>query len=98
MTTVTPHADHHTGLGPLASRYVEVDDLPWTPTKFAGFEIKVLMENKETGLLTALLRCAPGARLPYHEHTDIEQTFVLDRKSTRLNSSHTRTSRMPSSA
>ena len=78
MTTVTPLANHHDGLGPLASRYVDVDDLPWTPTKFDGFEIKVLMENKETGLLTALLRCAPGATLPYHEHTDIEQTFVLE--------------------
>ncbi|HET6521290.1 MAG TPA: cupin domain-containing protein, partial [Geminicoccaceae bacterium] len=68
----------HDGLGPLASRYVRVDELPWTPTKFPGIEIKVLMEDKETGLLTALTRLAPGAVLPLHEHADLEQTFVLE--------------------
>ena len=78
MTTTTPHARDHDGLGPLASRYVRVAELPWTPTRFPGVTIKVLLEDKETGLLTALTRLEPGAVLPLHEHTDLEQTWVLE--------------------
>src|SRR5260370_37878932 len=36
------------------------------------------MENKATGMSTVLMRWAPGARLPHHEHVAIEQTFVLE--------------------
>ena len=36
------------------------------------------MEDKETGLLTALTRLRAGAVLPLHEHTDLEQTWVLE--------------------
>jgi anti-sigma factor ChrR (cupin superfamily) len=62
----------------LASTMVDVAAMPWTPTKFPGIDIKVLLEDKKTGLLTALFRWAPGAVLPDHEHTQIEQTFVLE--------------------
>jgi len=78
MTIVTPDAGEHAGLGPLASRYVDVESLPWTPTRYEGVEIKVLLEDQERGLLTALFRWAPGSRLPLHEHVEIEQTFVLE--------------------
>lgn len=78
MATTTPHAKNHDGLGSLASRYVRVDELPWTPTRFPGVAIKVLLEDKRTGLLTALTRLEPGAVLPLHEHTDLEQTWVLE--------------------
>ena len=78
MTTVTPHAGEHASLGTQASRYVDVESLPWTPTRYDGVEIKVLMEDQERGLLTALFRWAPGSRLPLHEHVEIEQTYVLD--------------------
>ena len=64
-------------LGPLASRYINVSDLPWKPTGHAGVEMKVLLEDKESGLLTALFRWQPGAVLPLHEHVEIEQTYVL---------------------
>jgi anti-sigma factor ChrR (cupin superfamily) len=57
---------------------VDVAALPWTPTRFKGVEMKVLMEDKETGLSTALVRFAPGAVLPDHEHVELEQTFVLE--------------------
>jgi len=78
MSAVTPHARGHEGLPPLASRYVEVESLPWQPTRFPGIEIKVLLQDEESGLLTALFRWAPGARLPLHEHVEIEQSFVLE--------------------
>ena len=53
-------------------------DPPWVPTRFPGVDLKVLMEDKETGLMTALTRFAPGTKLPDHEHTEIEQSYVLE--------------------
>jgi anti-sigma factor ChrR (cupin superfamily) len=77
MTATTPHLANEDMLGPRASRYVKVDDLPWKPTLCAGIEMKVLVEDKETGLLTALFRWQPGAELTLHEHVEVEQTFVI---------------------
>ena len=56
------------------STYVDVAAVPWQPTRFPGVDWKILMEQKETGLSTVLMRWAPGARLPAHEHVAIEQT------------------------
>lgn len=78
MNARTPFLAHESNLGPLASRYVGVDSLPWKPTPCPGIEVKVLMEEPETGLLTALFRWAPGSVLANHEHMEIEQTFVLE--------------------
>ena len=78
MAAATPLTKVHDGLGPLASRFVDVDDLPWKPTPCDGIEMKVLMENPDTGLMTAMFRWAPGAKLTFHEHVEIEQTFVLE--------------------
>jgi anti-sigma factor ChrR (cupin superfamily) len=78
MVAETPSAKHHQGLSALASRYVDIDQLAWTPTRWPGIDLKVLMEDKQTGLLTALTRFAPGAVLPYHEHVEIEQTYVIE--------------------
>lgn len=77
MAATTPHIPAHDGLGPLESRYVTIEDVPWQPMGFPGVEHKVLIQDKETGLLTSLIRMAPGAELPAHEHTAIEQTYVL---------------------
>jgi anti-sigma factor ChrR (cupin superfamily) len=78
MVMITPDAKNHAGLTALASRYVDVDALPWSPTRFKGVDMKVLMEDKATGLMTALVRFAPGAVLPDHEHVELEQTYVLE--------------------
>ena len=78
MTAATPFLKHADKLGPLASRYVEVDDLPWKPTPCPGIDMKILLEVPETGLMTALFRWQPGAELTLHEHTEIEQTFVVE--------------------
>jgi anti-sigma factor ChrR (cupin superfamily) len=60
------------------STFVEVARTPWKQTRFAGIEWKILMEDKATGMFTALMRWAPGARLPEHEHAALEQTYVLE--------------------
>lgn len=77
-TAITPNAANHQGLGEKASRFVDVPQLPWERTKFPGVATKTLMVDKSTGLLTVLLRMAPGTSLPDHEHVLIEQTYVLE--------------------
>ena len=78
MTAVTPLIKEHDGLGPLASRFVDVDELPWKPTPCDGIDMKVLMQDPDSGMMTALFRWAPGAKLTLHEHVELEQTFVLE--------------------
>ena len=62
----------------LASRFIDVDNLPWEKTAYPGIEQKTLLVDKATGLITALMRMAPNTRLPHHEHVKIEQTYVLE--------------------
>src|SRR5689334_25119753 len=78
MTAFTPNARNHGSLGEHASRFVAVDAPAWERTRFAGIEAKTLLLDKESGLVTVLLKMAPGARLPDHEHVRIEQTYVLE--------------------
>ena len=78
MAAATPMLKEQDALSPLASRFVDVDGLPWKPTQCEGVEMKILLEDPATGLMTALFRWQPGARLPLHEHVEIEQTYVLE--------------------
>jgi len=78
MAAHTPFNDDHNLLLDLASRYVDVDALPWQTTRFDGIEMKTLVSDPDSGLLTTLVRMQSGAVLPDHEHTEIEQTYVLD--------------------
>lgn len=78
MSASIPNAAHHASLPPLASRFVEVAALPWEKTLHPGCEAKTLLADPATGLLTVLLRMAPRAKLPDHEHVLIEQTYVLE--------------------
>lgn len=77
-SAVTPNARGHDRLPPLASRFVDVVALPWTRTAYPGIEAKTLLLDRSTGLLTVLLKMAPNARLPDHEHVLIEQTYLLE--------------------
>ena len=77
-TAITPNAPNHAKLGPLASRFVDVDSLPWEKTAYPGVECKNLVVDRSTGLITSLMRFAPGVKLPDHEHVLIEQTWVIE--------------------
>ncbi len=82
-TTTTPGggtADGNAGGLPehLRSRHVRVGELPWQRADFPGVEYKTLLIDQAQGLLTVLLKMAPGAVLPDHEHVRIEQTYVLE--------------------
>lgn len=78
MVAETPFHTPKAPLAALASRYLKVDELPWQETRFPGVTMKVLVEDKDSGLVTGLFRFEPGAKLPYHEHVAIEQSFVLE--------------------
>jgi anti-sigma factor ChrR (cupin superfamily) len=73
----TPYLPGEQALDALASRYVDVDSLPWKSTPTPGIDMKILLEDKASGLLTALFRWEPGTALDLHEHVEIEQTYVL---------------------
>ena len=64
-------------LGALASRFIEVDKLPWIETGPSS-RMKVLMHDPKTGMLTVLTKLAPGGRIPEHTHEGLEQTMVLE--------------------
>ena len=78
MTAVTPMLEDQDSLAPFQSRYVDVAELPGKPTPCDGIDMKILFQDEDRGLLTALFRWAPGSSLQLHEHVDIEQTYVLE--------------------
>ena len=63
---------------PNASTYVKIDKMDWKPSPFKGIQIKRLYENTETGELTCLLKWEPGTTLPFHQHPELEQSYVLE--------------------
>lgn len=73
MQKSKPKADEH-------SHVVRPANMEWQKTRFPGCEVKTLLFDPKTGLVTALMRFAPGATLPDHEHVNIEQTYVLEGK------------------
>ena len=77
-TAITPNLPAHHVLAPLASRLVDPAALEWQETRYPGIEVKTLLFDRRSGLVTALMRMAPGAVLPDHEHVQIEQTWVLE--------------------
>jgi quercetin dioxygenase-like cupin family protein len=73
MDAVTPK-----GTAETHSHVVRPDSMEWQKTRFPGCEAKTLLFDRTTGLMTALMRFAPGAVLPDHEHVNIEQTYILE--------------------
>ncbi|CAM4129085.1 cupin domain-containing protein [Kerstersia similis] len=78
MALNTPHLPNAERYGPLDSRNMAVDELPWKATPTPGIDMKILMQDEETGLLTALFRWQPGSVLGLHEHVEVEQSYVLE--------------------
>ncbi len=70
----TPKAEATIG----ASTYVKPQEMAWAVTQFPGISIKVLYEDKSKGEMTCLLKWAPGASLPMHKHSELEQSYVVE--------------------
>lgn len=60
-----------------SAHYLDVPGMPWEATKFPGIKIKVLYTD-DSGITTALFKLDPGAVVPLHEHTALEQTYVIE--------------------
>jgi anti-sigma factor ChrR (cupin superfamily) len=61
----------------LRSTFVTASSMPWQRTDFDGIEMKILYQD-DKGRSTILFKMAPGAVVPLHEHTALEQTFMLE--------------------
>ena len=59
------------------SHLVSAATMAWQPTDIAGIAMKILYQDDE-GRSTILFKLEPGATVPYHEHTALEQTYVLE--------------------
>ena len=78
MNSKIVHADIKPNEDPeLVTRYLDVPNMAWEDTKFPGIQIKVLYSDDD-GMTTALFKLQPGAVVPMHEHTAVEQTYVLE--------------------
>ena len=75
MDAVTPKTSQNTD---GHSHLVRPDSMEWQKTCFPGCDSKTLLLDRATGLMTALVRLAPGAVLPDHEHVGIEQSWVIE--------------------
>jgi anti-sigma factor ChrR (cupin superfamily) len=50
----------------------------WRELKIPGVSVKALRRDHDTGGSTALVRLAPGAKFPAHNHPAGEEVFVLE--------------------
>jgi anti-sigma factor ChrR (cupin superfamily) len=75
---VKPNTKGAKPVGDLRARVVRPKDMPWDKMRFPGCETKTLLFDPTSGLATVLIKMAPGATLPDHEHVLIEQTYVID--------------------
>jgi anti-sigma factor ChrR (cupin superfamily) len=59
------------------SVFLDPATMPWETSAFPGILSKTLYSDP-SGMCTLLLKLEPGAQVPLHEHTAIEQTWVLE--------------------
>ena len=62
----------------LRSHYIDPSKMEWASTPFSGIKMKVLYADKDSGMSTVLFQMEPGAIVPFHEHTGLEQTYMLE--------------------
>ena len=60
----------------LRSHYIDVLNMPWERLGEKS-ERKLLFQDKVTGREVWLSRVAPGGVIPYHEHPELEMTYML---------------------
>jgi quercetin dioxygenase-like cupin family protein len=59
-------------------RFVLSNLMPWEETAIKGIETKVLLRDAATGMVTVLVRMAPGTSAPHHRHAAVEESYVLE--------------------
>ena len=61
----------------LASHFVGASAMDWEETGLDKIKMKILYKD-DGGRSTIMFKMEPGAIVPLHEHTMLEQTFVLE--------------------
>lgn len=59
------------------SHFVAAAAMPWVPSGVEKISMKILYKDDD-GRSTILFKMEPGAVVPLHEHTSLEQTYVLE--------------------
>lgn len=60
------------------SRYHDPAEATWQATDAPGFWLKPLLDDRQSGLSTALMKIDPGAYADWHAHQELEQILVLE--------------------
>ncbi len=59
-------------------RYVRASGLEWEGSPIPGFDAKLLAFDHGSRMKTQLVRLQPGAEVPAHLHTEVEELYVLE--------------------
>ena len=62
----------------LKSHLLDTQTMAWSTSQFPGIEMKILYSDPGSGVSTILFKLEAGAVVPLHEHTAVEQTYVLE--------------------
>lgn len=62
----------------LDARYLDIANLDWEPSAFDGIQTKILYSDSKSGMSTIMFKMAPGAVVPTHVHTALEQTYMIE--------------------
>jgi anti-sigma factor ChrR (cupin superfamily) len=57
---------------------LQTTELPWHPSPAPGVERRMLSRDDATGVVTSIVRYAPGASYPAHSHPGGEEILVLE--------------------
>ncbi len=70
--------DAQTAIATPMGVYVDVANMEWTPSRVPGSVQKTLYSAPATGRSTVLFKMEPGGVIPFHEHPELEQTYVIE--------------------
>jgi anti-sigma factor ChrR (cupin superfamily) len=59
------------------SRTIRANEGRWFAQPIPGVDVKPLSIDEERGIVTILMRIAPGAAFPQHDHHGAEECFVV---------------------
>ena len=71
-------AGHSAMIDKNGMRFMLSNQMPWEGTKIQGIEAKVLFRDRHSGMVTKLVRMAPGTSGPHHRHAEVEESYVLE--------------------
>lgn len=60
-----------------ASHFIPAASMDWVPSGVDKIWMKILYKDDD-GRSTIMFKMEPGATVPLHEHTKLEQTYVLE--------------------